>query len=96
MTRLTSETYDLHLWMMGAIVVLLIGVFSVMLHSTWAHRNSVGGQAEQFHANITVEIVWAIIPFLILISMAWPATKTLMNLNDTSSADITKIGRAHV
>jgi len=46
-------------------------------------------QGEHFHENTTVEIFWTVIPFLILIAMAWPATKTILELKDTTSPDIT-------
>jgi cytochrome c oxidase subunit II len=60
-----------------------------MFYSIYAHRKSVGHKAEHFHENTTVEIIWTVIPFLILIGMAWPATETILNLRDTTSADIT-------
>jgi len=66
-TRVAGEIYNLHLVMMGIILVIFIGVFGVMFYSIYAHRKSVGHKAENFHENITVEIIWAIIPFLILI-----------------------------
>jgi cytochrome c oxidase subunit 2 len=88
-TRVAGEIYDLHLIMMGIVLVIFIGVFGVMFYSIYAHRKSVGHKAEHFHENITVEIIWAIIPFLILIAVAWPATKTILNLKDTASPDIT-------
>ncbi|MDP1952543.1 MAG: cytochrome c oxidase subunit II, partial [Betaproteobacteria bacterium] len=55
----------------------------------YAHRKSVGHKAEQFHENTTVEIIWTVVPFVILIGMAWPATKTLIAFKDTSNPDIT-------
>src|SRR5260370_10189927 len=88
-TRVATEIYDLHLIMMGIILVIFIGVFGVMFYSIYAHRKSVGHKAEHFHENITVEIIWAIIPFVILIAVAWPATKTILKLKDTASPDIT-------
>ncbi len=88
-TRVATEIYDLHLVMMGIILVIFIGVFGVMFYSIYAHRKSVGHKAENFHESITVEIIWAIIPFLILIAVAWPATKSILNLKDTASPDIT-------
>src|SRR5439155_10973021 len=88
-TRVAGEIYNLHLIMMGIILVIFVGVFGVMFYSIYAHRKSVGHQAENFHENITVEIIWAIIPFLILIAVAWPATKSILNLKDTSSPDLT-------
>jgi len=60
-----------------------------MFYSIYAHRKSVGHKAAQFHENTTVEIIWTVIPFLILVGMAWPATKTLIAFKDTSNPDIT-------
>src|SRR5213075_2716058 len=60
-----------------------------MFYSIYAHRKSVGHKAENFHENIVVEIIWAIIPFVILIGVAWPATKSILNLKDTASHDLT-------
>src|SRR6266508_2777103 len=88
-TRVAGEIYDLHLVMMAIILVIFVGVFGVMFYSIYAHRKSVGHKAEHFHENVTVEIIWAIIPFVILIAVAWPATKSILNLKDTASPDIT-------
>lgn len=88
-TRVASEIYDLHLIMMVIIFVIFVGVFGVMFYSIYAHRKSIGHKAEHFHENTTVEVVWTIIPFLVLVGMAWPATKTVLNLKDTTSPDIT-------
>ena len=88
-TRVAGEIYDLHLVMMAIIMVIFVGVFGVMFYSIYAHRKSVGHKAEHFHENTTVEIIWTVIPFLVLIGMAWPATKTLLSLKDTSSPDLT-------
>ena len=60
-----------------------------MFYSIYAHRKSVGHKAAQFHENTTVEIIWTVIPFLILIGMALPATKTVIAMKDTSNPDIT-------
>ncbi len=88
-THIGDQIYDLHMLMLGICFVVFIGVFAVMFYSIYAHRRSVGHKAEHFHENTTVEIVWTIIPFVILIAMAWPATKTLLALKDTSSPDLT-------
>jgi len=61
----------------------------LMTYSIVMHRKSAGHKAEQFHENTTVEIVWTVIPFIILIGMALPATKTVIAMKDTSSPDIT-------
>jgi len=75
--------------MMYVILVIFCVVFGVMFYSIYAHRKSVGHKAAQFHENTTVEIIWTVIPFLILVGMAWPATKTLIAFKDTSNPDIT-------
>lgn len=88
-TKVAQEVYDMHMLMMGIIVVIFVGVFAVMFYSIFAHRKSKGHQAAQFHENTTVELLWTIVPFIILIFMAWPATKVLLALRDTSNPDIT-------
>jgi cytochrome c oxidase subunit II len=88
-TRIATEIYDLHMLMLGICFVVFIGVFGVMFYSIYKHRRSLGHKAEHFHENTTVEIIWTVIPFLVLIAMAWPATKTLLALKDTSSPDLT-------
>jgi cytochrome c oxidase subunit 2 len=70
-------------------VAIFVGVFGVMFYSLFKHRKSVGHQAVQFHENTLVEIVWTVIPFLILLFMAYPATKTILAMHDTSAPDMT-------
>jgi cytochrome c oxidase subunit 2 len=86
---IAREIYDLHTLIMWIIVVIFVVVFGAMTWAIVKHRKAAGHQAEQFHENTTVEIVWTIIPFLILLGMAYPATKTVLAMKDTSSADIT-------
>jgi cytochrome c oxidase subunit 2 len=88
-TRAAQTVIDLHDMMMIIIIVIFIGVFAVMFYSVFAHRKSKGHQAAQFHDNTLVEIAWTVIPLLILVAMAWPATKAVLNMRDTSQADIT-------
>ena len=73
----------------GICVVIFVVVFGVMFYSIFTHRKSKGHEAAQFHENTTVEIIWTVIPFLILMVMAWPATKTVIAMKDTSVPDIT-------
>ena len=84
-----QDVFELHMLMMGIIVVIFVAVFAVMFYSVFAHRRSKGRQAVQFHENATVELLWTIIPLIILILMAWPATKVLLSLRDTSNPDLT-------
>ena len=88
-TPIARDIYDLHLLMLGICAVIFVGVFAVMFYSIYAHRKSVGHKAVPFHENTTVEIIWTIVPFFILIGMAWPATKTVLALKDTSNPDLT-------
>jgi cytochrome c oxidase subunit 2 len=88
-TKVAQGVSDLHLLMMAIIVVIFVGVFGVMFYSIYAHRRSVGHQASQFHENTTVEVLWTVVPTLILILMAWPATTHLFAIRDTSNADLT-------
>jgi cytochrome c oxidase subunit 2 len=60
-----------------------------MFYSIYKHRKSVGHKAEQFHENTTVEIVWTVIPFIILLVLAWPATRTVLAMKDTSEPEVT-------
>jgi cytochrome c oxidase subunit 2 len=69
--------------------VIFVVVFGVMFYSIIMHRKAAGHQAQQFHENTTVEIAWTVVPFLILIGMAYPATKTIIAMKDTSHPDLT-------
>ncbi len=81
--------FDLHMLIFWICVVIGIGVFSVMFYSIWKHRKSKGHEAAQFHESTTVEIVWTLVPFAILIGIAIPATKALIQLEDTAGSDMT-------
>jgi len=88
-TRIAHEQNFLH-WMMVIICTLIfIGVFSVMFYSIYKHRKSRGAQAAQFHESVAVEVAWTVVPFIIVILMALPATKVLVAQKDTGNADIT-------
>jgi cytochrome c oxidase subunit 2 len=86
---IAREIYDLHTLIMWIIVVIFIVVFGAMTWAIIKHRKSIGHKAEQFHESTMVEVVWTIIPFFILIGMAYPATKTVIAMKDTSNPDIT-------
>jgi cytochrome c oxidase subunit II len=88
-TVIARDIYELHNIILLICAVIFIGVFGTMFYAVWKHRKSVGHKAEHFHENTTVEIVWTIIPFIILIGMAIPATKTVLAMKDTSSPDMT-------
>jgi cytochrome c oxidase subunit 2 len=86
---IAHQIYDLHTDIMWIIVGIFVVVFGTMTYAIVMHRKSVGHKAAQFHEHVGVEIAWTVVPFIILILMAWPATKTIIAMKDTSSADIT-------
>src|SRR5258706_3716954 len=88
-TIIAHEIYDLHIFLVGICAVIFVVVFALMLYSIVRHRRSVGHSAKQFHGNTAVEIMWTIIPCLIVVGMAYPATNTVIAMKDTSAADIT-------
>ncbi len=88
-TRIAEEIYSLHNMMLVICLAIFVGVFGVMFYSIWKHRKSVGHKPATFHESTAVEIAWTVVPFLIVIGMALPATKTVVAMKDTSNADIT-------
>lgn len=88
-TQIARQIYDLHTALLIVCLVIFVAVFGVMFYSIFAHRKSKGHKPASFHESTTVEIVWTIVPFLIVIGMALPATKTVVAMKDTSNADIT-------
>ncbi len=88
-TKIAEELYDLHTMMLILCTVIFIGVFGVMFYSIFAHRKSKGFKAANFHESTTVEIIWTIVPFIIVVLMALPATKAVVAMKDTTNADLT-------
>jgi cytochrome c oxidase subunit 2 len=88
-SRIAVEQAWLHWFMLITCTVIFVAVFSVMFYSIWKHRKSVGHKAANFHESVTVEMIWTVIPFLIVIGMALPATKVVVAAKDTSNADLT-------
>jgi len=86
---IAKDIYDQHIILMWICLVIFIGVFGVMFYSILKHRKSLGYKAANFHHSTTVEIIWTVIPCLILVVMALPATKTVIAMKDTSSPDMT-------
>lgn len=88
-TRIAEDVYSLHNMMLVICLVIFVAVFSVMFYSILKHRKSVGHRPATFHESTAVEIAWTVVPFLIVIGMALPATKTVVAMKDTSNADLT-------
>ncbi|VVE75352.1 cytochrome c oxidase subunit II [Pandoraea sputorum] len=88
-TKLAEELHSLHTMMLIICLVIFIAVFGVMFYSIIKHRKSKGHQPANFHESTTVEVIWTVVPFIIVILMALPATKTVVAMKDTTNADIT-------
>ncbi len=88
-TKIAAEMHWLHWFMMILCIVIFLVVFGVMFYSIWKHRKSVGHKSQALAEPIWVEIGWTIVPFLIVIGMALPATKVLVAQKDTTNADLT-------
>ena len=88
-TEIAKQIYSLHNLMLIICLVIFVGVFGVMFYSIFKHRKSVGHKPATFHESTTVEILWTIVPFIIVIGMALPATRTVVSMKDTSNADVT-------
>ncbi len=88
-TQIAIDQVWLHNFMLIVCTVIFLAVFGVMFYSIFKHRKSKGARAANFHESTTVEIAWTIVPFVIVIGMALPATKTVVAMKDTSAADLT-------
>jgi cytochrome c oxidase subunit 2 len=88
-TRIAAEQQWLHYFMLVICLVIFVGVFGVMFYSILKHRKSRGAKAANFHESVGVEIAWTVVPFIIVIGMALPATKAVVAMKDTTNADIT-------
>ena len=87
-TTFSRGAYDIHQMVMWICVVIGAIVFGAMIYSIINHRKSKGAVAADFHENTTIEIIWTVIPFLILIVMAIPATKVLLAMEDMSNSEM--------
>jgi cytochrome c oxidase subunit 2 len=88
-TSIARDIHWLHWMMLGICGAIFVVVFGVMFYSIWKHRKSKGAVAASFHESTRVEVIWTVIPFLIVIGMALPATKTVVAMKDTSNSDLT-------
>jgi cytochrome c oxidase subunit 2 len=88
-TKIAEEQKSLHWMMMILCSLIFVAVFGVMFYSIIKHRKSVGHKPASFHESVAVEIAWTVVPFIIVILMALPATKVVVAQKDTSNADLT-------
>ncbi len=87
-TEVSREVYGLHMQILWWCVAIGVVVFGTMFYSMFAHRKSRGAKAANFHESTKLEIIWTVVPVIILIIMAVPATNTLVKIYDTDDADI--------
>lgn len=88
-TPISKQVYDLHMISLWMVTIIGIGVYGAMIWSIFRHRKSKGAVAAQFHHSTKAEIIWTVIPIIILIAFAFPATKTLVAMEATEDADMT-------
>jgi cytochrome c oxidase subunit 2 len=88
-TEISGKVYQLHMLIFYICVAIALVVFGAMFYAIFKHRKSKGAVAAHFHESTKVEIIWTIIPIIILVAMAIPATKTLVAMEDTSQSDLT-------
>ena len=88
-TPLSREVYNLHMLIFWICVIIGVVVFGVIVWSIIHHRKSKGAVAAQFHESTTVEIIWTIVPFIILVGMAIPAAGVLVKMEDSGEPDLT-------
>ena len=88
-TQIARDQQWLHYFMLVICSLIFVGVFGVMFYSILKHRKSLGAKPASFHESVGVEIAWTVVPFVIVILMALPATKVVVAMKDTSAADLT-------
>lgn len=88
-TPISQQAYDLHMLILWVCTAIGVVVFGLMFYSMAMHRKSRGVEPARFHHSTFAEIVWTLIPFVILVAMAIPATKALVMMEDTSESDMT-------
>jgi cytochrome c oxidase subunit 2 len=88
-TKIAADQWWIHNFLMIVCLAIFVAVFAVMFYSMWAHRKSRGAKPADFHESTAVEIAWTVVPFLIVVGLAIPATSMVIEQKDTSQADLT-------
>lgn len=88
-TKIAADLHWIHWFLIWVCTGIFIVVFGAMFYSIWAHRKSKGAKPATFHESTAVEVAWTIVPFLIVVGMALPATRMVVEQKDTSNADLT-------
>ena len=87
-SQVARDVFQLHNLIMLVCLGIFVVVFGAMFYSLLKHRKSLGHQAAHFHENTTVEVIWTLVPFVILMGMAYPAAKVVIDMKDTSNPDM--------
>jgi cytochrome c oxidase subunit 2 len=88
-TRIAADQHWIHWFLMWVCLAIFVIVFGVMFYSVWNHRKSKGHAPAEFHESTRLEVAWTVVPFLIVVGMALPATRMVVEQKDTSNADLT-------
>ncbi|MEW6118558.1 MAG: cytochrome c oxidase subunit II [Pseudomonadota bacterium] len=88
-SRVAQDVFQLHNLIMLVCLGIFVVVFGAMFYSLIKHRKSAGHQAAHFHENTTIEVIWTVIPFVILMGMAYPAARVVIDMKDTTNPDMT-------
>src|SRR5690348_2029681 len=88
-TEISHKVYQLHMIILWICVVIGVIVFGIMFYAIIFHRRAAGHKAVHFHEHTRLEILWTIIPFVILVAMAVPATKTILEMDNINDSDLT-------
>ncbi|MDE2415488.1 MAG: cytochrome c oxidase subunit II [Comamonadaceae bacterium] len=88
-TKIAEAQHELHWMLLIICTIIFVGVFGAMFYSIWHHRKSRGAKAANFHESTAIEVTWTVIPFLIVIAMAAPATKVIVAQKDTTNSELT-------
>ena len=88
-SSVAQTAYDLHVIVLWVCLIIFAVVFGAMFYALFKHRRSLGHAAHPFHESTTVEVIWTLVPILILIGLAWPATRAVLAQKDSSNPDLT-------
>ncbi|PKM22508.1 MAG: cytochrome c oxidase subunit II [Gammaproteobacteria bacterium HGW-Gammaproteobacteria-14] len=88
-TEISQDVFGLHMTILWVVTVIGLLVFGLIMYSAVAHRRSKNPNPSQFHEHVGLEVFWTVVPFFILIAMAFPATRVLISMDDTSDAELT-------
>lgn len=88
-SSVAQTAYDLHVIVLWVCLIIFAVVFGAMFYALFKHRRSLGHAAHPFHESATVEVIWTLVPILILVGLAWPATRAVLAQKDSSNPDLT-------